>query len=176
MMVFLNEPVPVRKRPLAAELSAQGPILDPGQKLHRLIGTVVKAIINVVVADRGAGSEGHSAPLIRKQGVGMMMELRHLEGAVQNQPVNQISHRAQASPEAGNQLSVFDHQALLVALPCGGFPDGFPKGKGLARTNDQTVDLVAGKLNICDLVLLQPQVHPVKLPNQDRAVAFHDIL
>ena len=70
---------------------------------------------------------------------------------------------------------VADSQPWLVTLFCGRSARGSPKRKSLARLDDNTVDLLAGKTDISNLVFLKLKINAVKSSDKYGRMAFNNI-
>ena len=104
-----------------------------------------------------------------------MMKLRHLERAVEHEPVYHIRHLAKPAAVAPADLAAaYRHPLKEAVLPCG-WADGAPKRKGLAGLNDNAVYLLAGKADIGHFILLQGHVNTVQPAQQQRGVTLDDI-
>ena len=103
-----------------------------------------------------------------------MMMLHDSEITVQHQPMDQVRQLAHATSDALRGLSLGDGQSLLIALPLSGSTYEFPDGEGLARMNDQSVDMPHRQGQIGGLVLLELHVHITQTATDEGVVAIDD--
>ena len=172
MVVFLRQAVPAGEGAFGGQLAAELAPLDPDHDPHVLVRIVAEAVVHVVVADGGAGAEGDAPPVVREEGVRMVVQFRDGQGAVQDQPVDHVGHLAEAAAVIGSHAAFRDDKALFVAFPAGGAPHGAPEGKGLSRSHRQAVDFSAGQGDIGDFVFLQRHIHAVQPAEQQGGMAF----
>ena len=128
-------------------------------QLDILIRIVLKTVVNVVVTDGSARAEGHPFAFFRGQGIGMVMEFGNLQRAVQHHVMNGISQIAEAAPQTGNQLVVYDDAPVFIAFFLGSFSHRMPEGQDLIGINHQFIYFFTGQTDVDGLVLLQPQVN-----------------
>ena len=129
-----------------AELATQVFIIHPKPELVGVFGVVPHPVIEVVVRDAGAGAERNlPAEVGEKVQTVVVMVLRDGQLAVQHHPVDQVRQLAHPASNPLRRLSLRDGKTLFVTLSLSGTADAFPYGEGLARTNQQPVNMFHGQ-------------------------------
>ena len=175
MVSLFNKTVAEREGRFRTQLSAKRVFIQPDQKLNRLAACVLKAIVNIVIKNGGPCAEGNAPALIGKQRIGVVMQLGHRQRAVEDQQMDHVAQLAKSAADSGAQSVLADHQPIFIAFFCGRPSDGVPKGEHLARPDQQSVYLRAGKTQVFNFILLKLQINGVQFADQNGAVPFDDI-
>ena len=85
----------------------------------------------------------------------MCMKLRNEQRAVDNKQMYGIAKIAKTAAQARPELVRADYPAVLIALFLGYLADCAPERECLARSYDDAVYLLAGKVDIDCLILLK---------------------
>ena len=113
-------------------------------ELDILVRVVFETVINVIIADGSARTEGHPFAFFRSQRVGMMMEFNYFQRTVQNHVMYGIPQIAKASAQSGNQLIMDDDASVFVSFFLGSFANRMPKRKYFIGINHNPVNFPAG--------------------------------
>ena len=150
MMVLLHDAVAKRGGLCGTQLPAKVSLGQPQEQLYRFAPGVSELIVYVFIKDRSAGTKGHTAALIRKQSIRMVMQLGYLQGAVENQPVNHICQLAQTTARSASQKSALggsaNRKAFLIAVFGSWRADQLPERENLTGVDDNAVDLLSREL------------------------------
>ena len=139
------------------------------------IGIVAHAVVDIVVGDAGARAEGDLAPEVGEEVEPVMMVvLNDGEVAVEHHPVDEVRQLAQAATDALRGLALGDGEPLLVALKRCGAANLMPHGEGLARADDESVDMGNSEGEVGGLVLLELHIDIAQAPTDERVVAIDD--
>ena len=173
--VLLDDLIPAGEGALAAQLGVHLLPLAPDAQLYGLVAGVAEPEVDVVVADRGPGAERNVHTFVGGQRVGMVVELGHLQRAVQHQLVQRVRKVAQPAADVGRQAVVCDDAPLFIAVAAGDFAHRLPKGEYLPRADQQPVDLAGRQADVDRLVLLVFQVDARRAADHVDGARIHQV-
>ena len=175
VVILFNQFIAAREGSFTSQLTAEVSVFAPDYDLNVLICVVLKAVIHIVIANRGSCTKGDLSSFVGEESIRMVMKLCYGKGAVKHQPMDHIRHLAKSAAIALGESVFTDDQTLLVALSLSRLAEGTPEGEGLAGLNNDITDLIAGKLYVGDLIFLQGNIHVMQFSYQHRGMTLNDI-
>jgi len=142
-----------------SQLTTQVFAVDPEAQLVGDGSLILDAVVDVVVGYAGSGAEGYLASEVGKEIESVVMVVfDDGELAVEHHPMDEVRQLAHASADAFRGFALGNGESFLVALAPRGATYHLPYGEGLARTDEQSVDMADGECQVGGFILLQLHV------------------
>lgn len=168
MFVFGMYMVGVGLRGDGAELTTEIGIVNPQTKLIGVVGGVSHTIVDVVVGDARTCAEGYLTTVVGKEVDGVVMAvLDDGELTVKYHPMDKVGELTETASYSFRGLAVGNGEAYLEASSGTGPTDELPNGEGLARMNENTIDMGYCQCEVGGFVFLQLHIDNAELATDE---------
>ena len=141
------------------ELAVEVFAIDTEAQLVVHLGVVAQAVVDVVVGDAGACAEWYLTAEVGEEVEGVVVVvLGDGEVAMEHHPVDEVGELTESASDALRGLSLGDGESFFITSGGGSAPYLVPHGEGLARVDDESVDMGDGEGEVGSFVLLELHV------------------
>lgn len=174
-LVLGMDMIGVRQRRSGTKFAIEVLALNTKAQLVSPVGIVAHTIVDIVVRDAGACTEGYLTTEIGEE-VEPVVVVMFNDGeiAMEHHPVDEVRELAQAAPNALRGLSLGNGESLFIAFLGCGAPNLTPHGEGLTRADDESVDMLDSQGEVGGLVFLQLHIDIAQATTDEGVVAIDD--
>ena len=149
--------------------------IDTKTELIRHVGIVAHTIVDIVVGNTGARTEGDLTTEVGKEiEPVVVVMLNDGEIAMEHHPVDEVGELAQSAPNALRGCSLGNGKSLFIAFLGCGAPYLMPHREGLARADNESVDMLDSQGEVGGLVFLQLHIDITQATTNEGVVAIDD--
>ena len=174
-LVLGMDMIGVRQRRSGTKFAIEVLALNTKAQLVSPVGIVAHTIVDIVVRDAGACTEGYLTTEIGEE-IEPVVVVMFNDGeiAMEHHPVDEVRELAQAAPNALRGLSLGNGESLFIAFLGCGAPNLTPHGEGLTRADDESVDMLDSQGEVGGLVFLQLHIDIAQATTDEGVMAIDD--